>query len=186
MKSLFLFLRYVFLLIISLGNLWIFYEILTPLTINVLYFILSFFGTVDLSGSVIYFSDIVIRIIPACVAGSAFFLLFILIFSTAGIPVKKRIWMTVLAVVSLFVLNIVRILLLISIVGQSYFDVVHWIFWNLVSVVFVVGIWFWLVRLFDVSETPFWSDFVWLRDELKAGRKGKKRHSKGKKHAKGG
>ena len=52
-----LFLRYIFMIILGLGNLVVFYELLTPLTVKSIQGILSiFYDSVDTIGSWIYFN----------------------------------------------------------------------------------------------------------------------------------
>jgi len=66
--------------------------------------------------------------------------------------------------ISLLVINILRILLLIIIYieGYSFFDITHKLFWYLMSIVFVIGIWFTEVKLFKIKEIPFYSDMKFL------------------------
>lgn len=157
-----LFLRYLFLLFLGLGNLYLIYKILTPITISSVTFILSLFQEVSTISDLIILKNFTIQIVPACVAGFAYYLLLILIFSTPKITLKKRFNLVLLSVGLFFILNIARILFLISIVGKPYFFIVHWIFWNLMSTIFVVGIWILLVKLYKIKELPLVSDFRYL------------------------
>ena len=60
----------------------------------------------------------------------------------------------------LLFLNILRIFIL----GVMYslqsplFDITHKLLWYLISIIFVVGIWFFIVKIFKVKGIPFYSD----------------------------
>ena len=159
-----IFIRYIILVLVAIPNLYIFYLIFTPLTIYPVFFLLNLFFEASLNGSTIFFNQISIQIIKACVAGSAYYLLLILNLSTPKIKPTKRIKMILLAFASLLILNILRIFLLsIFLVSNfSLFNIVHKIFWYLVSIIFVVAIWFAQARLFKIKEIPFYSDLKFL------------------------
>jgi exosortase/archaeosortase family protein len=153
-------LRYFFLILIGIPNLWLFYLIFTPLTIYPVYFLLGLFFEVVLYGNrILINSSIPIDIIPACVAGSAYYLLLIL---NLAIPMetKKRFKMLAFSFLSLLGLNILRIFLLSLLFasGAPSFDTTHKLFWYLGSTIFVVGIWFAGVKIFKVKGIPFYSD----------------------------
>lgn len=154
--------RYALIILAGLGNLYIFYKILTPLTIKAVSSILATQGQVFVKGTSIITEQITILLVPACIAGAAFYLLFILIFSTPNIKPIKRIQILVFSFVALFILNLARIILLFSIFDQTYFAVVHWIFWHLISTVFVVGIWLFIVKINKIKSVPIYSDLKYL------------------------
>jgi exosortase/archaeosortase family protein len=163
--------RYAILILISFSNLWIFYFILTPLTIYPVYFILDLFFNVSISQNIIYFlnHDFSVKIIEACVAGSAYYLLTMLNLSIPGIKLNKRIKMIALSFFALLVANILRIVLLLPIYihSPSWFDILHKISWYFLSVIFVVGIWFFQVKKFRIKEIPFYSDLKFLLKQIK-------------------
>ena len=74
--------RYIIILLFGLGNLYLFYLFLNPMTLYGMGFLLSFF-----SGSFSYltsefgfiYNGVTFLLVSACVGGSAFYLLFILI-----------------------------------------------------------------------------------------------------------
>ena len=153
--------RYIILIIIALPNLWLFYLIFTPLTIYPVYFLLNLFFDSSLTGNLIIIKNYFpIELIGACIAGSAYYLLLILNLSTPNMKFPKRVKILFLSFVSLLIINILRIFLLslVFISGSSFFDITHKLFWYIGSVVFVVGIWFAEVKLFNIKEIPFYSD----------------------------
>ena len=160
--------RYLLLALISLLGLSIFYFIFTPLTIYSSYFLLNLSFEVSLSGTIItIFSEgkiFPIEIIGACVAGSAYSLLAILNFSTPEIRLKQRISMLLIAFISFFIINILRIFLLsLMFVSESaFFDVTHKLFWYAGSTLIVIGIWFTEVKLFKIRKIPFYSDIKYI------------------------
>ncbi len=158
-----IFVRYILVFIFGLGNLFIFYFLLTPITINAIYFILGLFGNVVLESGVFYFNGFDFNLIEACVAASAYYLLFVLIMIVKDLNWKKRVFMILSGFGMLFILNIVRILVLVGMYWSVYFDAVHWWLWHVFSILFVVGIWFLLIKLFNVKSTPFWDDFKFIK-----------------------
>jgi hypothetical protein len=176
-KILGLFARYFSLLLIGAGNLYVIYKLLTPLTIHVINAILSIFTTTTIAGNIIHLNTIAIEIVPACVAGSAFYLLLLLLMSTADIKPIIRTKMIISAFALLFALNIIRILILIPMASAAYFAVVHWIFWHLISTLFVVGIWIFIIRTYKIKTIPIYSDIKYIRSLIKTkNSKRKKKH----------
>jgi exosortase/archaeosortase family protein len=162
--------RYLILILIAIPNLYLFYLIFTPLTTNLTYIILNIFSDVNIYNSFIEIDNsIFIQIIDACVAGSAYYLLLILNLSTPNIHIKKRLLM-ILSSFSLFLLlNLSRIILSVSTLMNfpSYFNFVHYSFWYISSIFFVIGIWFLNVKLYKIKEIPIYSDFKFLVGQFK-------------------
>ena len=157
--------RYVLMILTAVPNLWIFYFIFTPLTVYPSYYLAKlFFSGVSLMGTTIFIGRTPIQLIEACIAGAAYYLLFILNLSVPGINAKKRIRMILLSFVSLLALNLIRIavLMFIFVSGYSFFDLAHAIFWYALSTLFVIGIWFAEVKIFSIKNIPVYSDIKFL------------------------
>ncbi|MFA6089791.1 MAG: pacearchaeosortase, partial [Candidatus Woesearchaeota archaeon] len=126
-------LRYVILVLVAVPNLYLFYKLFTPITIQAVYYSLKIFFDVSISGNAISFnpSCLSIEIIEACIAGSAYYLLLLFNLSTPNIEFKKRIWLILAAFSSFFVLNIVRIFVLSVLLlnRSSFFDFSHRLSW---------------------------------------------------------
>ena len=178
-KILGLFLRYSTILLLGIGNLYIIYKILTPLTIHTIHKILLIFTDTTLVGNIISTNNIVIEIVPACVAGSAFYLLFLLILSAANIKPKTRTKALLTAFAMFFALNIIRILILIPLADTSYFEIVHWVFWHIISTLFVIGIWFSVVKIYKIKSIPIYTDFRYIKNLINPikNSKRKKKHN---------
>jgi exosortase/archaeosortase family protein len=164
-----IFIRYAITLLVAIPNLWLFYFILTPLTIYPTYFLLKLtYGLATLDGNMITLivnqEAFPIKIVASCVAGSAYYLLFILNMSLPKIKLNQRLKMISFAFLAFFAINILRIftLSIIAVNGSSFFDITHTIFWYSLSTLFVVGIWFSQVRYFKIKEIPFYSDVKFL------------------------
>jgi len=166
-----LLIRYAILIIVAIPNFWLFYLLFTPLTVYSVYFLLNLFFDSSLMKNIILIGEFPIELIPACIAGSAYYLLLILNLSTPKIKIQKRAKMILFSFTFLLILNILRIFLLslVFISGNSLFDITHKLFWYLGSTVFVVGIWFVEVKLFKIKEIPFYSDikFLYKKSNLK-------------------
>ena len=157
--------RYIFLILISFSGLWIFYFIFSPITIYLTSFLLKiFFQTLVIGDLIVVKNHFLIQLIPACVAGAAYYLLLILNLSVPNINLKKRIKMILLAFGAFLIINILRIIFLAVIFSYriSWFHLIHEIFWYVGSVVFVVGIWFAEIKLFKIKGIPFYSDMKFL------------------------
>ena len=166
-------------LLLGIGNLYLFYKILTPLTIRTVSSILAIFYPVTVADNLIRFNGVIIEIIPSCVAGAAFFLLLFLILSSAEIKPGKRALMIILSMIALFILNIIRILILSGLTKMTYFQTAHWISWHIISTLFVVGTWFALVKIYKIKSLPVYSDLLYVRNLIK---KPKKKSKRSKKH----
>lgn len=156
-----IFVRYLIIVLVALPELWIFYFIFTPLTVYPVYFLLSFFFETSLSGNLIsVYNYFPIEIVKACVAGSAYYLLFILNLSIPNLAIKKRLIILLESFLALLILNILRIFALgiMYVSGSPLFDVTHQIFWYFINVLFVVSIWFFMVKHFKIKGIPFYTD----------------------------
>ena len=170
-----LFLRYVIIILIALPNLYLFYLVFTPLTIYSVYYALSIvlapLSKVMLFDSILVLEGFSVEIIPACVAGAAYYLLFALNLSIPNIGIKKRMAMIGFSFASLLVFNVLRIIILILALyaGQSaagpellFFDAIHKAFWCGMNIAVVVGIWFAGAWLFKVRQIPVYTDLKFL------------------------
>lgn len=157
-----LFSRYLVILIFGIGNMYLIYKILTPPTIHATNLLLSVFTQTTLIGNTIYFGQVIIEIAPSCVAGSAFYLLLILLFSTADIKPKTRLYAILTAIAILFVLNVTRILILAPLTTLPNFETIHWVFWHIVSTVFVVTTYIATIKLYKIKSIPVYSDIKYL------------------------
>ncbi len=150
--------RYILILLAGLGNLYVIYQIFTPLTINATGLILSIFTQTTIEEAIITFKCTAIEIIPACVAGSAYYLLLILNLATPNIKLLQRIKILLFTFTSLFILNILRIVLLTAINHSIFFNAIHLIFWYFISVAFVAGLWILSIKIFKISSIPIYTD----------------------------
>jgi len=157
--------RYFLLLVLGLGNLYIFYTLFTPITINAVSFLLNFFYDVVLRDNLIYLNEnISIGIINACVAGSAYYLLTILNLSVPNLKVKTRLYAIFYSFGFFYIINVLRIVLFAVLFKNnfSWFDLAHEFSWYFLSTLFVVIIWFSEVKLFKIKEIPIYSDIKYL------------------------
>lgn len=166
-KILDIFVRYILLILVALPNLYLFYFIFTFITTYSVYFLLDLFYESSMTGNIIHLGNFHIKLIGACIGGSAYYLLLILNLSTPKIKFQKRIKMILIAFASFFVINVIRIFLLslLFLSGSAWFNLTHELFWYAGSVIFIVGIWFWEVKHYKIKEIPFYSDlkFLWKK-----------------------
>lgn len=151
-------LRYGLILIFGITNLSIFYAIFTWPTIKLSSFLLSLVSSTIAFDNIIIFNSHVVYIIEACIAGSAYYLLWILILSSANIDFFKRVYVILFSFTSLFLFNVLRIFLLILVTGTAYFDYFHMFFWYVLSTAFVLLLWLACVKIFKLKSIPVYSD----------------------------
>lgn len=137
------------------------YFIFTPLTVYPVYFFLSFLdaGTELFVQNIILYEGNYAQIIPACVAGAAYYLLAILNLTTP-MKIKKRFYSLCFLIGSFLFLNILRIVFFINILDSQYFDFTHITFWYFGSTILVAILWFVNVYLFKIEKRPIIEDFV--------------------------
>lgn len=152
--------RYLILLFLVL-SLPLFYKFLTNITIFFSAEILKlFFHSIFINKmTIIINSGVLIEIIPACIAGSAYILLLILNL-TAKINLKQRILSILFSFFILFIINTGRISFLSLLYYKNFlfFEFTHMLLWYGLSTIFVVGIWFFTVKIFSVKSIPVYSD----------------------------
>ena len=151
--------RYLLIFLLGLGNLAVFYWVFTNPTVFFSRLILSFFGEAISIDEFIIFKDTLFEVARACVAGSAYYLLFIL---SMAIPLNliKRLKLIVYCFGIFFIVNVARIVFMALIVGHTYFNEIHIFTWNVFSTLFVVFIWFSAVKIFKVKSIPIYSDIL--------------------------
>jgi len=172
--------RYLIIVVLGLGNLFVFYAFLTPLTLWGVSNLLRSFSEVIVMANGFLYDGVFFELVSACVGGSAFYLLFILIMSSRDIVWLKRGKMILFAFLLLFVFNVVRIVFMAVFVDSAYFNMFHMGIWYFVSTVFVVLIWFFTVWMFKIKSIPVYSDFKFIVNILRKsyGAGGKKKGAK--------
>ncbi len=161
-RILFLASRYLILVVLGL-NLWLFYYLLTPITVYSSFYLIKLFTQASLSGTTITISSFSIKLVSACIAGSAFYLLLILNLTCKMKPLV-RIKSLVFSLALLLIINILRIVIfsLLFISSFSLFNTLHLLVWYFLSAVIVVLIWLLTVKLFRIKEIPVYSDLKFL------------------------
>ena len=165
---LFMFIRYLVILAVAIPNLFLFYSIFTPLTIYPVNAVLNLLYGSSINGNIITSSAFSIEIIEACVAGSAFYLLFLLNFATP-MNTKKRVYSLIFSLLLFLVVNIARIVIFAMLLSISFklFDITHTVTWYFVSGVIVFLVWIFTIRTFKIKETPFSTDIKFIYSKTK-------------------
>ncbi|MCA9488073.1 MAG: pacearchaeosortase [Nanoarchaeota archaeon] len=159
--------RYLVLMILGLFGLKLFYIIFLPITINPVYWVLGIFYEVGKSANLILANSYPIEIIDACVAGAAYFFLLMLNLATPGIETLKRIKIILFSFAAFLIINILRIIILsvMYVEGSGAVELTHKLFWYLGSTIFLVVIWFVMVRVYEIERIPFYDDLKNLYDK---------------------
>jgi hypothetical protein len=169
----FLFFRYCILIILGVPNLFLFYYIFTPLTVNPVFLYLQhFYDAILFPGNVIFFKGYYASIIPACVAGSAYYLLLILNLTTP-MRLTKRIMSIIYLFFAFLFFNVLRIIIFANLLfkGYQYFDLTHTATWYFGSTILVIIIWFTNVLIFRIKNIPIFTDLKKITKDIKAKKK---------------
>ena len=135
--------------------------IFTPLTIYGSYAVLNIIFNVGINGRVLLVNGFPFEIIEACVAGIAYYLLWLLVFLTKDVSAIERIKILAYGFMLIFVMNISRIWLLVFLAMKysfHWFNIVHLAFWYFLTGIFVALVWIFLVVHFKVKNIPVYSD----------------------------
>lgn len=139
----------------------IYFLVFTPLTVYPVYWALSFIdgNTRLLVGNTLFFKGMYAAIVPACVAGSAYYLLTILNLSTP-MKIETRVKSLGFLFGVFLSLNIVRILFFANLLQAHpwLFEATHLFTWYIGSTVMVVALWFLNVKAFKISSIPVYTD----------------------------
>jgi len=167
LKIFFIFSRYLILLALMF-SLPLIYKTFTPLTLYPSAFLLDLFYDIAVYNLMIIINaKTFIQLIPACIAGSAYLLLLIL---NLSLPMKidKRIYSIIVSFLALLILNILRIFILSVLYHNDFifFDFTHRAFWYIGSTLFVIAIWFFIVKIFSIKEIPVYDDFRYLMKNI--------------------
>jgi len=169
-----LFRRYIIIILLGLFNLKLFYLVFEPLTVRPTFAILSalYDNATILADNLLFFGGIYAHIIPACIAGSAYYLLLILNMTTP-MSVGRRLKSLLFLFLTFLIVNVIRIVLFATIAttGQDYFDVAHKLMWYFGSTILVVIIWFVNVWIFKIRDIPIYTDVKNLYKEVVSGKK---------------
>ncbi len=164
-KAFFIYLRYIFLVLIALGNLSLIYALATPATsFASFFFIKLLYPQATLLGNILFFKGYYATLIPACIAGAAYYLLIVLNLATP-MPLGKRLSSLAFSITAFFVLNVARIVLFAKLfeAGYAYFDLTHLFTWYLGSTLLVALLWILAIALFKIQAIPFYTDITYLR-----------------------
>ena len=156
----FLILRYILAIVLALC-LPLFYIILKPITIYPIFFITQILYNSSLQGIILTINSHSIEFVNACIAGSAYLLLFLLNLVTP-MNYKKRIYVFLFDFFLFLLFNLARILILIILLMNNVvaFDITHKITWYGISTLFVVLIWFLNIKIFKIKKIPVYSDIL--------------------------
>lgn len=162
--------RYILLIVLALGDFWLIYAVFTIPTITASYFFIKaiYPSALLLGDATIFFKGYYAQIIPACIAGAAYYLLAILNLTTP-MPISKRIGSLVFLLSSFFLINVARIVLFAWLFEQgfNYFDITHLISWYVGSTFLVILLWFSTTVLFRIKSIPVYTDLLHVVKEVK-------------------
>jgi len=147
----------------------IFYFIFTPLTIYGIYLLLLTYKPV-LLGINLFIDQYTFVFVKACIAGSAYYLLWLLALLTKDIKLMTRIKMILAGFSLIYIGNLLRVFILILIAlnyNIAWFDLVHMFVWNFIISVYVAFVWIFLVSHYKIDSIPIFSDLKYLYKSIK-------------------
>ena len=153
--------RYAILLILAINGLAIIYFVMTPLTIYASFGVMKLFSPEAFitAPNIINFAGEQAILVPACIAGAAYYLLLILNLTTP-MPRKTRVSSLIFLLSSFFIINILRIVSFgyLYISGHEFFDLTHSVTWYFGSTSFVIILWFIAVKKYKIKNIPAYTD----------------------------
>ena len=146
------------------------YEILQKiifyLTINITILSLNIINKdVFLIDDSISYNGLFVKLIPACAAASAYYLLLLLVCFTKDIGLNKRLKIFFYGSLIIFIINTIRIIFLIIVLDKhSYnlFKTIHLFFWSVIASILVAGIWIYFIKRYKIRSIPIYSDLKYL------------------------
>lgn len=175
-EAIFLFFRYLLLLIIGI-NFSLIYKIFTPITASLSSLILKlFYPDAILQETIILLKNHTITLIPACIAGAAYYLFLLLNLSTP-MSLTSRIKSLFFLIFSFLFINVLRIVLFAVLFVQdyTYISFTHQIAWYGGSTILVILLWFVNIKMFSIKSIPFISDLKSMISDIKNKKTKKKR-----------
>ncbi|MBS3107632.1 pacearchaeosortase [Candidatus Woesearchaeota archaeon] len=139
----------------------VFNFIITPLTKYLVYFISLTFFSISLNNNIFQLGNYHLEFVSACAAISAYYLIFILVIFTKDLSFKNTFKIFFTGALLILIMNLLRIELMFFILtnySSNLFDKVHLFFWEIVSTLYVAGVWIFLVKYYKIKSIPFYSD----------------------------
>ena len=146
----------------------VFDKILTPLTFYLSYLTLFYANPQILTSTTLIINEQVLRFVSACTATGAYLLLAFLILLTKDC--KKPFLLFFKGAAIILIANLIRIHFLIILLlqgKQNYFETLHVIIWQLLSTLFVAGLWIYLTKKNNIKTIPIYDDIKTLVKNLK-------------------
>lgn len=157
--------RYLLIVFVSLFAMKYLEQMLSFSTITVLTGLLKYlYGDVGAISRYVLVDDQIIEITRECVMGLLYWMLFVLVFTTAKLSLSRRFAALFMAGTLMFVSNIIRMIFLISIVKMPYFNGVHGVFQYIVAPLWLFLVWIITIRLLNIEAVPVYSDAKYLWD----------------------
>lgn len=145
----------------------IFLFLFTKITIYGSYLSLIFYNPV-IDGINLLIGDQVFIFVEACIAALAYMLLWVLIMLTKGVILPIRIKMFLFGSLLIYLMNIIRIFVLINIsinLGLNWFEKIHLVFWDFTASIFVAFVWIFLINFYKIKTIPIYSDLEYLYEK---------------------
>ncbi len=162
----YVFFRYILLLVIIIFGYNLIYIILKPLTIKITSSILDIFYNVYTNNELIIINfSTYIYIADACISASGYLLLIILNL-TIPLKIETRIKSILYLFGLFFIINIGRIVFFSLLYHNKfkYTDITHVFFWYILSIFFVLLIWFVTIKKFKIKDIPIYTDLLYIKN----------------------
>ena len=162
----YVFFRYILLLVIIIFGYNLIYIILKPLTIKITSSILDIFYNVYTNNELIIINfSTYIYIADACISASGYLLLIILNL-TIHLKIETRI-KSILYLFGLFFIIYIGRIVFFSLLYHNkfkYTDITHVFFWYILSIFFVLLIWFVTIKKFKIKDIPIYTDLLYIKN----------------------
>lgn len=146
----------------------IFSLIFTKLTIYLSYLLLIFYNPI-INGNYLTIHNINFEFVEACIVPYAYYFFWVLSLLTKDIVLKTRIKIIFYGFSLIFIMNIVRIFILINLAinyGFYWFDLIHMVFWKFLSGIYVALVWIFLIKVYNIKSIPVYDDLKTLYKKI--------------------
>ncbi len=153
----------------------IFKVLFEMITLNLTYELLKLANTGAIIGSygvrnaIDILGGYTVRIVEYCVTASAYYLYTLFVILVHDVSITKRIILLILGYFAIFVMNIVRILILVATLvdkGPEYFSTAHDLFGVALSIFYVIVIWILFSLIMGIKHIPIITDVRILIGEI--------------------
>lgn len=129
-----------------------------------IYLVSLFFNSV-IQENVLVIGSYSFTFIEACIAPYAYYFILLLVLFCKDLTLILRLKLIAIGWLLIFWMNVFRIVVIIFLTlqyGMDMFNIVHMIWWQFLSGIYIALVWIFLVWKYKIRETPIYDDVKYL------------------------